>query len=222
MWREKNSMPRFKPIVRKSGELIRAEDWNRMQEEIRADIEELDAKISELRRYVDSLNESTTILNPASPVGVSYSLSENVPGEKDNYVTTVVGPITRQWAMERGKVGELCRFGLAEYFEVLDYWAGAEDGDKKVMEILFEYLDGTSAVVSGLFIHECSKLRPKGADNPFLEYLLSPNERVWYRYRVKNPHPEKEVFNVSFRKTEPACILKIGNVINFKSKMTTL
>jgi len=217
-----SKMPKFKPITRKSGELIRAEDWNNMQEDIRADIEDLDGKITQLRQYIDSLNESTTILNPASPTGNSYNLDENVPGEKANYVTTVVGPITRQWALEKGKVGEICKFGLAEYFEALDYWAGAEDGDKKSLEVLFEYLDGTSATVGGLFIHECSRLRPKGSDNPFLEYLLSPNERVWYRYRVKNPNPSKEVFNITFRKTDQACILKIGNVINFKSKMTTL
>ncbi|MEM3503084.1 MAG: hypothetical protein QW134_02550, partial [Nitrososphaeria archaeon] len=62
--------------------------------------------------------------------------------------------------------------------------------------------------------------RPKSSENPYLEYLLSPNERVWYRYRLKNPHPEKEVFNISFRKIEPNCILKIGNVIHYRSKMS--
>jgi hypothetical protein len=134
----------------------------------------------------------------------------------------VVGPITRQWALEKGRVGDLCRFGLATYLESLDYWAGAEDGDRKALEIVFEYVDGTSATVSGLFIHECSKLRPKGTDNPYIEYLLSPNERVWYRYRVKNPNPEKEVFNITFRKTDPACILKIGNAVHYRSKITTL
>lgn len=215
-------MPRFKPIVRKPGELIRAEEWNRIQEEISQDIMELDEKINQLRKYIDSLTETTTILNPASPVGNSYSLNENIPGERGNYTATVVGPITRQWALERGRVGDLCRFGLAAYLESLDYWAGAEDGDRKALEITFEYIDGTSATVSNIFIHECSKLRPKGADNPYLEYLLSPNERVWYRYRVRNPNPDKEVINVIFRKIDPTCILKIGNVIHYKSKISTL
>jgi hypothetical protein len=215
-------MPKFKPIVRKPGELIRAEDWNKIQEEISQDIMELDEKISKLKQYIDSLVETTTILNPASPLGISYSLNENIPGERGNYMINVVGPITRQWALEKGRVGDLCRFGLATYLESLDYWAGAEDGDRKALEIVFEYVDGTSATVSGLFIHECSKLRPKGTDNPYIEYLLSPNERVWYRYRVKNPNPEKEVFNITFRKTDPACILKIGNAVHYRSKITTL
>ncbi|MCX8188600.1 MAG: hypothetical protein N3F64_02730 [Nitrososphaeria archaeon] len=212
-------MPKFKPITKKPGELIKAEDWNRIQEDILKDLEEIEKSVIELRKYVESLTESATILNPASPVGTSYELNVPVPGETASYNATVVGPITRQWATERGKVGELCRFGLAAYLEILEYWAGAEDGDKKALDIVFEYLDGTSSVVSGLFINECSRLRPKSSENPYLEYLLSPNERVWYRYRLKNPHPEKEVFNISFRKSEPNCILKIGNVIHYKSKI---
>ncbi|MEM2990522.1 MAG: hypothetical protein QXQ02_04990 [Halobacteria archaeon] len=213
-------MPKFKPITKKPGELIKAEDWNRIQEDILKDLEEIEKSVVELRNYVESLTESATILNPASPVGTSYELNVPVPGETASYNATVVGPITRQWAIERGKVGELCRFGLAAYLEVLEYWAGAVDGDKRALDIVFEYLDGTSSVVSGLFINECSRLRPKSSENPYLEYLLSPNERVWYRYRLKNPHPEKEVFNISFRKSEPNCILKIGNVIHYRSKMS--
>lgn len=215
-------MPRFKPIVRKPGELIRAEDWNRIQEEISQDLMELDGKITQLKQYIDSLTETTTILNPASPIGKLYSLNENIPGERLNYMATVVGPITGQWALEKGRIGDLCRFGLATHLESLDYWAGAEDGDRKALEIVFEYIDGTLATVSNIFIHECSKLKPKGTDNPYLEYLLSPNERVWYRYRVRNPNPEKEVLNITFRKIDPACILKIGNVIHYKSKISAL
>jgi len=215
-------MPRFKPITRKPGDIISAEDWNKMQEEILRDIAELSEGIAKLREYVDSLTETTTILNPASSVGTFYGLDENVPGEGMNYMTGVIGVITRQWAMERGKVGDLCKFGIATYFEALEYWAGAEDGDKKALDIVFEYLDGTSSIVNGLYVHECSKLRPKGADNPWVEYLLSPNERVWYRYKISNPNPQKEVFNVIFKKTDTTCILKIGNAIHYKSKMTAL
>jgi hypothetical protein len=215
-------LPKFKPITKKPGELIKAEDWNRIQEDILKDLEEIEKSVVELKKYVESLTESSTILNPASPVGTSYELNVPVPGETASYMATVVGPITRQWAMERGRVGEICRFGLAAYLEVVEYWAGAEDGDKKALDIVFEYLDGTSSVLSGLYVNECSKLRPKSPENPYLEYLLSPNERVWYRYRLSNPHPEKEVFNISFRKSEANCILKIGNVIHYRSKMTPI
>lgn len=136
-------MPKFKPITKKPGELIKAEDWNRIQEDILKDLEEIEKSVVELKKYVESLTESSTILNPASPVGTSYELNVPVPGETASYMATVVGPITRQWAMERGRVGEICRFGLAAYLEVVEYWAGAEDGDKKALDIVFEYLDGT-------------------------------------------------------------------------------
>jgi len=213
-------MAKFKPIVRKPGEVIRSEDWNKMQEDMRADLEELERKLQVLKDYVDSMEETTTMLNISSLVGKSYNLDEVIAGEASSYESPIVGLLTKQWLLEKGEVGEICRFGVVAHLDSLDYWSGAENGDKKALEIVFDYIDGTHAVKSELFVHDRTKLRPKGTDNPYIEYLLSPNEHVWYRYGTANPNPEKEVLSVSFRNTDPECTPRIGNVIHYRAKIT--
>jgi len=212
-------MAKFRPILRKPGEVIKSEDWNSIQEGIQADIEELERKLQVLKDYVDTMEESTTMLNIGSLAGRSYSLDEIISGEASSYDAPIVGLLTRQWLLAKGEVGEICRFGVVARLQSLDYWSGAENGDKKALEIVFNYIDGTNSVLSELFIHDRTKLRPKGPDNPYLEYLLSPNEHVWYRYRVTNPNPDKEVLTVSFRNTDPECTPRIGNVIHYRSKI---
>lgn len=212
-------MTKFEPILRKPGEVIRSEDWNKMQEEIRGDLVELEARLLALREYVDSMEETITLLNVTSPVGNSYNLNEIVPGEGTNYEAPVVGHLTKQWVLEKGQAAVICRFGLVALLSSLDYWSGAESGDRKTLEVVFDYIDGTNAVVSGLYIHDRGRLRPKGTDNPYIEYLLSPNEHVWYRYRLANPNPGKEILTVSFRNTDRECTPRIGNVIHYRAKL---
>jgi hypothetical protein len=213
-------MAKFKPILRKPGEVIKSEDWNKMQEDIRTDFEELEHRLQVLKDYVDNMEEVATMLNVVSLVGKSYNLDEVIPGETSSYDATIVGLLTKQWLLEKGEVGEICRFSVVAHFESLEYWGGAEKGDKKALEIVFNYIDGTQAVVSEVFVHGRTKLRPKGTENPYLEYLLSPNEHVWYRYRMANPNPEKEVLSVTFRNTNPDCTPRIGNVIHYRAKIT--
>jgi hypothetical protein len=213
-------MTKFSPILRKPGEVIKSEDWNKMQEDIRDDIEELKHKLDALKDYVDNMQESTTMLNMNSLVGKSYNLDETIKGETSSYDAIVVGLITKQWLIPKGEVGDICRYSVVAHLNLLEYWSGAENGDKKALEIVFNYMDGTSALISDLFVHDRTKLRPKGTENPYLEYLLSPNELVWYRYRVINPNPEKEVLSVSFKKTIADCTPRIGNVIHYSSKVT--
>ena len=213
-------MVEIEPIKRKPGEVIRSEDWNKMQEDIRADLDELERKLQNLKDYTDSMQETTTLLNITSLIGTPYNLNEIIPGETASYETAIVGLLTKQWLLEKGKTGEICRFGFVTLLDSIDYWSGAENGDKKALEIVFDYMDGTNAVLSELFVHDRSKLRPKGADNPYLGFLLSPNEYVWYRYRIANPNPEKEVLTISFRSTDPECTPRIGNVIYYKAKIT--
>ena len=213
-------MTKFSPILRKPGEIIKSEEWNKMQEDIQADIRELEHKLAELKDYVDNMEESTTMLNINSLVGKSYNLDEIIPGETSSYDAPIVGLIMKQWLLPEGDLGDICKFGVVARVEVLDYWSGAENGDKKALELVFNYIDGTSAIISELFVHERRKLRPKGAINPYLEYLLSPNEHVWYRYQVINPNPEKEVLNICFRKTIKGCTPRIGNVVHYRSKIT--
>ena len=153
-------------------------------------------------------------------MGKSYKLDETIPSETSSYDASVVGLITKQWLILKGDVGDICRFSVVAHLNSLEYWAGAENGDKKALQILFNYMDGTSALIKDLFVHDRTKLRPKGTENPYLEYLLSPNELVWYRYRVINPNPEKEVLTISFKKIMGDCTPRIGNVIHYSSKIT--
>lgn len=213
-------MTKFEPIVRKPGEVIRSEDWNKIQEQVSQDIKELEAKLQALKEYVDNMEQTQTLLNLTSPVGVSFPLGEVLSGEKTGYDSPTIGLITRQWLPEKGQVGVICKFGLNNKLQTIDYWSGAENGDKKTLEVTIEYIDGTSAVVSGLFVHDRSRLRPKGTENPYVEYLLSPNENVWYRYRLANPNPEKKVLSITFKNLDPACNARIGNLLHYASKIT--
>lgn len=213
-------MVEFEPIKKNPGEVIRSEDWNNMQEDIKTELEELERKLQELKDYTDSMQETTTLLNISSLGGTSYNLNEVIPNETASYEAPIVGLLTKQWLLEKGKTGEICKFGVVTILDSIDYWSGAEDGDKKALEVIFDYMDGTNAVVGGLFVHDRSKLRPKGAANPYIEYILSPNEYVWYRYEIDNPNPEKEVLNISFRCTDSACTPRIGNVLHYRSRIT--
>ena len=212
-------MPKFEPVKKKPGDLIRSDDWNRIQEDIRADLAALEEEIRRLRNYVDNMTESVTLINLDSPVGMSYGLDQVVPGETGNYATSVLGYITRQWVLGRGKTGEICRFGILDYFDLLHYWSGADNGDKKTLEIAIEYVDGTIHTASEIFIHEWTELRPKGSDNPYVEYLLSPNERVWYKYELRNPNPDKEVRYVYFRNANEECVPRIANVVQHIARL---
>jgi hypothetical protein len=213
-------MVEFEPIKKNAGEVIRSEDWNKIQEDIKADLEELERKLQELKDYTDGMQETTTLLNVSSLGGTSYDLNEVIRHETTSYESPIIGLLTKQWLLEKGKTGEICKFGVVTHLNSIDYWSGAENGDKKVLEVVFDYIDGTNAVIGGLFVHDRSKLRPKGVDNPYVEYILAPNEYVWYRYRIANPNPQKEVLNISFRCTSPDCTPRIGNVLHYKSKIT--
>ena len=212
-------MTKFNPIVRKPGEIIRSEDWNRMQEDIQADIEELAHKLDVLKEYVDNMEESATMLNMDSQIGKAYNLDEVIPGENSGYDAPIVGLLTKQWLRVKGDVGDICRFSIVARLELLDYWSGAENGDQKALEATFNYIDGTSSVINELFVHDRRKLRPKGTQNSYLEYLLTPNEYVWYRYQLVNPNPEKEVLSVTFKNIVADCTPRIGNAIHYRSKI---
>lgn len=213
-------MVEFEPIKRNPGEVIRSEDWNKMQEDLKSNLLELDQKIQLLRDYVNNMQETTTLVNLNSYIGKSYKLDEIISGETASYETPIVGLLTKQWLITKGKTGEICRFSLVAVLESIDYWTGAENGDKKVLELVFDYVDGTNAVVRDLFVHDRRRLKPKGAENPYLEYLLSPNEYVWYRYRLANPQPDREVLTISFRNNDPECTPRIGDVLHYRAKIT--
>ncbi len=212
-------MTKFNPIVKNPGEVIRSEDWNRMQQDIQADMEELAHKLDVLKEYMDNMEESATMLNMDSQIGKAYNLDEVIPGENSSYEAPIVGLLTKQLLRSKGDIGDICRFSIVARLVLLDYWAGAEKGDQKALEATFNYIDGTNSVVNELFVHDRRKLRPKGLQNPYLEYLLSPNEYVWYRYQLVNPNPDKEVLSITFKNIISDCTPRIGNVIHYRSKI---
>jgi hypothetical protein len=76
-----------------------------MQEEIRADFEELEHRLEVLKVYVDNMEENATLLNMDSLVGKAYNLDEVVPGEKSSYDAAMVGLLTKQWLVVKGEKG---------------------------------------------------------------------------------------------------------------------
>ena len=212
-------MVKFEAIRKEPGELIRSEDWNKIQEDITADLASLEEEIRNLRMYIDSMGEGVTLINLESPVGNSYSLEEVLPGETGTYATRAMGHITKQYVAGVKEAGLICKFGILDYFSYLYYWAAADAGDKKAIEIKLEYMDGTTHTISDLFIHEWSKLRAKGTENPYVEYLLSPNERVWYKYEIINPNPDKKVLYIYFTDINEECSPRIANVIQHVTKI---
>ena len=206
-------MSKFEPIRKKPGELIRSEDWNKIQDEIKTDLMKLQGELRSLREYLDTMAKSVTLINLESPVGVYYGLNEDVPGEVGNYATPVLGYITKQFVLGLENTGDICRFGILDFFDVLYYWSGARNGEKESLEITLEYVDGTIHTEGDLFINECNDLTTRGEQNPYVEYLTAPSEWVWYKYALKNPRPNIEVRYVSFKDINDESAPRIANVI---------
>ena len=79
--------------------------------------------------------------------GRSFGLDEEVPGEASNYRVKSMGMITKQWVTSVIGEGDVCHFGITDYFDVLYYWAGAENGNQNMLDIELEYADDTIAKV---------------------------------------------------------------------------
>ena len=216
-------MTNFKPRLAQPGDIISSDAWNYLQQGILEDLVRLETENAELRRYVDNMSEVNTITNLHSPEGKSYGLDDKFPGETGTYGTDLLGFITRQWLPSvRDAAVDICRFTIASLFDQLDYWAGAENGNQKALDVTVRYVDGTTETKKDLFVHERKKLSPKGTDNPFVEFLLAPNHWAWYRYRLVNPHPETEVLNVTFRNSNPKATTRIADVIQLRTRIRPL
>lgn len=200
----------YEPVYKKPGDLIRSEDWNRVQDELVG-----------LRSYIESMTRSITLASLPSAVGTAYGLTGNQDPEF-NYNTEVLGLITKQYFVGKKETGDICRFGINDYMDVLSYWSGAADGEKEAMTVTFEYVDGTSFTSDSLFINEWSSLRPRSPKNPYIEFLQSPNQRLWYRYALINPNPEKEIRYVVFRDVNPESAIRVANVIHYTTRVRPL
>lgn len=215
-------MTEFKPILRKPGEVIRSEDWNRIQEGLVADIIYLEEKIRTLKEYVDNMSERITLIGLESAVGRSFGLDELVPGESTHYRDKTMGLVTRQWVPSVIGEGDICHFGITDYFDLLYFWSGAENGDQGCLDISLEYIDDSIQKISeNAYINDRKKLSESSKDNPYIEFLYS-DYGIWYKYQVRNPTPEKEVRYIKFRNTNADCNPRIGNVIQLKTRVQPL
>lgn len=200
----------FKPDYKKPGDTIRSDDWNKVQDEL-----------VDLRRYIKNMTRTTILTGLESPIGTTQPLSQSDSAEFD-YGTSVLGLITRQYYLGSGDVGDICKFGITDYADIIYYWSGAASGDKESLQISLEYFDGTEKTSENLFIHEWSRLRPKGEKNPWNEYLYSPNQRLWYKYPLKNPSPEKAIRFITFKNTSPVAKVRIANVMQYVARIWPL
>ena len=54
-----------------------------------------------------------------------------------------------------------------------------------------------------------------------IEFLYS-DFGIWYKYQVKNPHPDVQVRYIRFRNTNPESNPRIGNTIQLKTRVHQL
>jgi hypothetical protein len=221
----------FKPIIKNAGDTIRADDWNKIQLGLAEEISRvheglleetirLREELKRLREYVNNMGESTNLTSLSSPIGRPYRLDEVVQGEATSYETNAIGLITKQWIQVAKGVGDICAFGVTDYFEEFYYWAGAENGDKNILDIELEYIDGqVEKVGSKLYINDRSKLSSKSPENLYIEFLYAPNGSVWYKYKAKNKYPDKEVRYIKFKNINPASTPRIGDVLHLRSRI---
>jgi|SRR5271157_764510 len=192
---------------KKPGDLIRSEEWNKIMDEL-----------VELRRYIDNMTRSVTLTGLSSPVGSVYNLSSGT-SEDFNYGIDVMGLITKQYYLGKMETGDICRFGVADYADMISFWSGAANGDKEALEVQVEYTDGSVYKTDSLFVHEWSNLRPRGTKNPYVEYLQSPNQCLWYRYVLANPNPDKEIRQITFRDASAESAVRIANVLHYVTRV---
>ncbi len=215
-------MATFKPIVRKPGDTIKSDDWNKIQEGLLLEIKALEDRLRILKDYIDNMGERVTLAGLDSSTGRAFNLNEIVPGETKSYGAKNMGLITKQWVPAVKGVGDICYFGLTDNFEILYYWSGAENGNKNTLDITLEYVDGTSDKIGDkLFINDRAKLSSSKPENPYKQFLFS-DSGIWYKYLIKNKHPEKEVRYIKFRNIAADCMPRIANVLHLKSKIKPL
>lgn len=202
-------MEDFKPSFKKPGDVIKSEEWNRLEE-----------NISALKSYIDSMSEKVTLTNLESTVGRSYNLNEVVPGEMRSYGAKNMGLITKQWVTATKGIGDICHFGITDYFDTLYYWSGADNGNKNSLEISYEYVDGDIKKVAPatLYVNDRAKLSASNKDNPYAQFLYS-DYGIWYQYKAKNVDPKRPVRYVRFRNVSPDSNPRIGNVLHLKSRV---
>lgn len=217
---ERKETIEFKPITRNPGDPIRSEEWNMIQHMILSDMHSLKKEIEELREYVNNLSETVVLANLESSVGSPYALDEIVQGESDSYNLKNIGLITKQYVTSVWGVGDICHFGIADRFDILYYWSGSYSGNSNMLDVSLEYVEGErdEMVGNNLYINDKSELSSPSSNNPYQEYIYN-KYGTWYKYKIKNPFPDKEVRYIKFTNINPDANPRIGNVIRIEKKI---
>jgi len=217
---ERKETIEFKPIIRKPGDPIRSEDWNIMQDMLLSDMYSLKREIEELREYVNNLSETIVLTNLESSVGTSYALDEIVQGESDSYNLKTVGLITKQYVTSVWGIGDICQFGIADRFDILYFWSGAYNGNNNMLDVSLEYVEGDKDEMVGtnLYVNDKSQLSSPTDNNPYQEYIYN-KYGTWYKYKIRNPFPDKEVRYIKFTNINSDTNPRIGNVIRIEKKI---
>lgn len=197
------------PTHKKPGDLIRSHEWNQIVDEL-----------IELRKYIENMTQSITLTSLESPIGTANILTR-VPDEFD-YGIDVMGLITKQYYLGEKETGDICKFGIHDFAEIIYYWSGAEKAENEVLKIVIEYLDGTIHNSEPFYIHEWKRLLPKGNKNPYTEYLQSPNQRLWYKYGFVNPNPDKKIRYITFVDVSEKSSVRIANMIQYLTRLKPL
>jgi hypothetical protein len=195
----------FEPTYKKPGDLIKSDEWNKIIDEL-----------VNLKKYIDSMSISVTLTSLPSPTGISRNLTADDPDDF-NFGISVMGLITKHYSGD--EKGEICKFGINDYADIIYYWACAAKGDRELLKITVEYVDGTTFTTENLFINEGSKLRPRGNRNLYIEYLQSPNQHIWYKYRFENPSSEKEIRYLTFEDISSEKVVRIANVMHYSTRV---
>lgn len=199
----------IRSLTKKPGELIRAEDWNRLVDELAV-----------LRLYINNMSESVNLTSLQSDVGEELELDAGSPARGSR----AVGLITRQWvSSSRTAPSAICAFGITDYFEVAQFWACADNGDKKTLDVILEYDRREREPYKAgdaLYINDSVKLGVKDPAhvNPWLDFIMAPSG-TWYKYQIRNKFPKSQVKFIRFVNTNNECRPRIGNVLHLRSRI---
>ena len=197
-------------MIKKPGEPISAEEWNKLVEEV-----------INLRKYVEQITRAITLTGLESPIGSPHNLSKHTPADF-NYETEVLGLITKQYFLGTENVGEICMFGIHDFADVIYYWSSAAEGDKLALKTSLVYTDSSMYKTKDLFINDNKRLSPRSDNNPWFEVLASPNNRLIYRYGLLNPEPDKPIRYIIFEDINKECAPIIGNVLHYVTRAKPL
>jgi hypothetical protein len=198
-------------MIRRPGETILSDDWNKLVREI-----------GNLKKYINSMTETTILTGLASGTGEGFALNDKrAPGH--DFGTRAVGLISLQWLPQiTGDVAEICTFGITSSFETIEFWACADNGDKETLDVFFEYKND-SMIQAGekLFINSRANLSMPNGNNKYSEYLSAPGG-YWYKYELRNKAPKDVVRLIKFVNVNKECVPRIGNVLHLTKRIKPL